>query len=762
MPLNSSKYIRWSAVPRVFFLLIVSAQICLATSITSTSGPVIYVDSAGNVQPNLFGNYVSYNVTNDTGAPIADAWATIGSFTGGFLSLGGNENGTYHLGAMAAGATRTVFFYVDVDCSSFQAGKCNIATPQTFVVGLYSGPPASNLLGSQSVSVTVQDSTAASANKVTSVVTSSNNPALGAIVTVTTTGNTGVISSANIFYYSPATYFDWPAGSFRLYSTSITFAIGGSASNQLLVPNAVLPPSASDYTMVATYLVQGPTSTPTAVSPVAFIDSGTQIKHTDTGKFASSFPPIGTTSNSLTLSKLTSSSVLPTGGTPTYTLRATNSSSSSVTLDNLVDTLPSAPASVSYVSGSSKFNGSAIADPVISGNTLTWTNIFSIPANGTSDLTFQATVPNTAGTYTNSGVAHIGTTQIDTTLLTTDNLPATVTLSVGSPDLTITKTHSGNFTQGQTGATYTITANNIGTIATSGTVTVTDTLPSGLTATAISGTGWSCTLGTLTCTRSDALSAGSSYSAITLTVNVANNAAASVTNSVSVSGGGETNTGNDTATDATTIIQPPDLIITKTHTGNFTQGQTGAAYTITLTNSGSGPTSGTVTVVDTLPSGLTATAISGTGWSCTLATLTCTRSDALAPSSSYPDITLTVNVASNAAPSVTNSVVASGGGETNTGNDSASDATTITQLPDLTIVKMHSGNFTQGQTGATYTITASNSGPGATSGTVTVTDTLPAGLTATAMTGTGWSCTLVRSEERRVGKECRSRWSPYH
>ena len=25
----------------------------------------------------------------------------------------------------------------------------------------------------------------------------------------------------------------------------------------------------------------------------------------------------------------------------------------------------------------------------------------------------------------------------------------------------------------------------------------------------------------------------------------------------------------------------------------------------------------------------------------------------------------------------------------------------------------------------------------------------------------GWKCYL-RSEERRVGKECRSRWSPYH
>src|SRR2546426_8688811 len=26
----------------------------------------------------------------------------------------------------------------------------------------------------------------------------------------------------------------------------------------------------------------------------------------------------------------------------------------------------------------------------------------------------------------------------------------------------------------------------------------------------------------------------------------------------------------------------------------------------------------------------------------------------------------------------------------------------------------------------------------------------------------GWSIAVVRSEERRVGKECRSRWSPYH
>src|SRR3990172_2116050 len=288
---------------------------------------------------------------------------------------------------------------------------------------------------------------------------------------------------------------------------------------------------------------------------------------------------------------------------------------------------------------------------------------------------------------------------------------------------------------------------NVGPGPTSGTVTVTDTLPASLTATALSGTGWSCTLATLTCTRSDVLAASASYPAIPLTVNVASNAPASVTNTATVSGGGETNTTNNSASDVTTIdpLPVPDLTISKAHSGNFTQGQTGATYTLAVSNVGSGATSDTVTVIDTLPASLTATALSGTDWSCTLATLTCTRPDMLAASASYPAITLTVNVASDAPASVTNTATVSGGGETNTTNNSASDVTTIDPLPvpDLTISKAHSGNFTQGQTGATYTLAVSNVGSGATSDTVTVIDTLPASLTATALSGTDWSCTLA-------------------
>ena len=122
------------------------------------------------------------------------------------------------------------------------------------------------------------------------------------------------------------------------------------------------------------------------------------------------------------------------------------------------------------------------------------------------------------------------------------------------------------------------------------------------------------------------------------------------------------------------LLSTSVLSIAKSHTGNFTQGQTGAAYTVILSNGSAGPTSGVVTVVDTLPRGLTATAMSGTGWSCTLATLACTRSDVLAAGASYPAITVTVNVAANALPQVTNEVSATVGGSKGA---SASDLTTI-------------------------------------------------------------------------------------
>src|SRR5262249_11764653 len=57
-------------------------------------------------------------------------------------------------------------------------------------------------------------------------------------------------------------------------------------------------------------------------------------------------------------------------------------------------------------------------------------------------LVFQANAPAVPGDYTNSAVAFIGTTQIDTTLETTDNAPATATFIVKAHP-TITTTTGG-------------------------------------------------------------------------------------------------------------------------------------------------------------------------------------------------------------------------------------------------------------------------------------------------------------------------------
>jgi uncharacterized repeat protein (TIGR01451 family) len=125
-------------------------------------------------------------------------------------------------------------------------------------------------------------------------------------------------------------------------------------------------------------------------------------------------------------------------------------------------------------------------------------------------------------------------------------------------DLTVSASHSGDFQQGDAGVAYTITVTNVGAGATTGAVTVQDTLPTGLTPTAANnGTidGWSVsTTGqTVTATRSDALAGGASYPALTITVDVAPDAPASVSNAAIVSGGGETNTANNTASDPTSI-----------------------------------------------------------------------------------------------------------------------------------------------------------------------------------------------------------------
>ncbi len=126
----------------------------------------------------------------------------------------------------------------------------------------------------------------------------------------------------------------------------------------------------------------------------------------------------------------------------------------------------------------------------------------------------------------------------------------------GAAVLSVTKTHVGNFTRSQTGATYTVTVSNLaGAGSTIGAVAVTDTVPSGLTLVSMAGAGWTCTGNS--CSRSDSLAGGYAYPAITVTLNVAPNVASPLANVVNVSGGGSPGA---SATDSTVINVPPTAV----------------------------------------------------------------------------------------------------------------------------------------------------------------------------------------------------------
>jgi uncharacterized repeat protein (TIGR01451 family) len=220
----------------------------------------------------------------------------------------------------------------------------------------------------------------------------------------------------------------------------------------------------------------------------------------------------------------------------------------------------------------------------------------------------------------------------------------------------------------------------------------------GLSLVSMFGTGWTCgpPNPANTCTRSDVLAPGAAYPPITVLVNVGVNASSPQVNTVSVSGGGSA-TAN--ASDSTVITPAPtaQLTITKTHTGNFTQGQQGAQYSLTVANSpGTAPTTGGVTVTETAPAGLTLASMAGTGWTCggSNPANVCTRGDSLAGGASYPAITVSVNVAANATSPQVNTAGVAGGGSAPA---NASDSTVIVSAgatQPLTVVTAGTGTGT--------------------------------------------------------------------
>lgn len=239
------------------------------------------------------------------------------------------------------------------------------------------------------------------------------------------------------------------------------------------------PQADRDYTLTYTFQVKAPVNSSTSIFPVNYINSGNPVKHTDTSGFGS-LTPISATTSSIRISSVTSNETSPgscfasgIGGFTTISTTITNTGTSDVTLDDIAVSLPN----VTIDPSTSDFGGTAIADPDNMGPNAvaTWHGLFTIPAGGSRVLSFSATVPNTDGVYDFTAVAHIDTTQVDSTTSTIDDAPAHGYTCVGAPPTATPASTPTNTPTNTPTATPTSTATATPTVTPTFTVTSTRT-----------------------------------------------------------------------------------------------------------------------------------------------------------------------------------------------------------------------------------------------------------------------------------------------
>src|SRR5215213_4630367 len=292
-----------------------------------------------------------------------------------------------------------------------------------------------------------------------------------------------VASTATQGYEQLEAFLDLPNVVFQVLSIQTTYSAPAGAANDKFYGDACgwnSVPGTANYrdcvgpvnwpggkvggNLTSVYTVKilsGGTTTPGAL----ILDfSGSSFHYNNDYGTGSGSIAIAASDPAVTLAKTASAAtVTAAGATVTYTLRATNTGTGPVTLNDFVDTPPTSPAAPTYVSGSSKFNGVAIANPTSAGGKLTWSGSFVVPAGTFRDLTFQMTIPDKPGTYTNNAVAMFEYVQIDATQTTADNSPASVGVTRTPPSIALAKSVSptGTVLPG-VDLTYTIAFSNGG------------------------------------------------------------------------------------------------------------------------------------------------------------------------------------------------------------------------------------------------------------------------------------------------------------
>ena len=487
---------------------------------------------------------------------------------------------------------------------------------------------------------------------------------------------------------------------------------------------------------------------PAGLAPAAALVNGATVTDTtydpSPGNNSDSTTNPVTTVADLGIDKRLSGALVP-GSPATYTIDVNNAGPSVARGPiTVTDTLP---ASLSYVSHTGTGWGLSRAGQTL---TFTWTGPLPVAIGALPQITVTVAVASsTTGTVTNTAAVTEPTDP--TTGPEAPDSDSVSTTPSPSADLGVTKASITAFRAGTQG-TYELTVHDFGPSDAAGPLTVTDTLPADLTFVSMSSTdGWSCSaLGQdLTCSRAAGLTNGATTT-FQVVVAIAASSTGNIHNTAHVDGPTpDANPANDDESDDTAVGVEADLGIVKTLTTSPVVAGRDVSYDLVVHNRGPAVSPGTITVIDTLPAGLTfVSAAGGPTWSCSAAgqTVTCNRATSLAVGAQAPTITLVAHVASGIGTTSLLNVATVTGPVTDPGPDpnTSSVLANVTELAEISVTKTVTGpDPVRAGENATFQVVVSSAGP-SDARSVTVSDVLPAGMTLVSMGGgPTWTCTTT-------------------
>ena len=423
------------------------------------------------------------------------------------------------------------------------------------------------------------------------------------------------------------------------------------------------------------------------------------------------------------------------GTNVTYTVTVTNGGPSGAQSVVLTDTLPGG---TSYVS--------AVPDQ---GTCSELAGVVTCPlgtlADGASvDVVIVAAVaPVVADGTTLTNVASVVSTTSEPT--PGDNSTSEDTLITAAADISVTKVDSVDPVLAGANLSYTVTVSNGGP-SDAQTVVLTDTLPGGTNYVSAVPDQGTCSeaAGVVTCSLG-AIAGGASIDVVIATALPSSTPAGTMTNTASVTTTTtDPDASNDSTSEDTEVALTADLAVTKVDNVDPVLAGTNLTYTVTASNNGPSDAAG-VTVVDTLPAGLTFVSATPAQGSCAEAggVVTCPVGTIVDGGSvdivivvSIPSTTLEATVLTNDAS------VGSAVPDPIVGNDTTSENTTVTAEADLSISKVDSTDPVTAGSGLSYTVTIANLGP-STAQSVGMTDVPPSGITFVSATPDQGSCSFV-------------------